>query len=284
MGLHRILVELGISYSTPKDAEMYLAKYVSKKFQKAAAIYILKKFREGKDWKFVKCLRIVWRVGKGDRFKVSDPFLLRHFIELCGDRVRVTEQTRSDRANTLHQGGKFLWINIYTGHLEAAQTEDEFKKEFHLLVGSIYHECDHVFEEGSEGEDTYERTFLYLTQKGEIRAHSKEYAFHYHQAFPGVNFDFKKMKNLFEEAYGKKSTPANVMGYLEMWRDPEHFQTDIPTEREFIKNRILTPGGVITVEKCRKAYEAYIHFMEYFVDYFNKNIEHKIDDSFRMPH
>ena len=210
MSLHQILVELGISYATPKDAEMRLAKYISKKFQKAAAIYIEKKFREGEKWTFIKCLRIVWQEGKEDRFKVLDQFLIKHFIELCGDRVRVTEQPGKDkaiRASALHQGGKFLWINLYTGHLEATKTEDEFRKEFHLIIGSIYHECDHIFEEGFESfQDTYEETFIYLTQKGEIRAHSKQYAFHYHQAFPGAKFDFEKMKELFEKAYGKNST------------------------------------------------------------------------------
>ena len=225
MSLHQILVELGISYATPKDAEMRLAKYISKKFQKAAAIYIEKNFREGEKWKFIKCLRIVWPEGKEDMFKVLDPFLIKNFIELCGDRVRVTEQLGRDkaiRASAFHQGGKFLWINLFTENLEAAKTEDEFKKEFHLMIGSIYHECDHVFEEGSESfQDTYEETFLYLTQKGEIRAHSKQYAFHYHQAFPGQKFDFKKMKELFAKAYGKNSTLANEMGHLEIWKDPE---------------------------------------------------------------
>ncbi len=276
MGLHEILVELGISYSTPKDAEMRLASYISKKFQKAAAIYIEKSFREREKWKFIRCLRIVWPECRGDMFKVFDPFLVKHFIDLCGYRVRVTEQTRTDRANTLHQGGKFLWINIFTGHLEAARTEGEFKKEFHLVVGSIYHECDHVFEEGSDGEDTYEKTFLYLTQKGEIRAHSKEYAFHYHQAFPGKKFDFNAMKELFEKAYGKKSTLANVMGHLEIWRDPEHYLADNVNVKSFVQHIILKGDGVVTVEKCKKAYEAYIHFMEYFVDYFNKKAGHEI--------
>ena len=280
MGLHQILVELGISYAAPKDAEMRLAKYISKKFQKAAAIYIEKKFREGEKWKFVKCLRIVWREGKEDRFKVLDPFLIKHFIELCGDRVRVTEQTEGDnaiRASTLHQGGRFLWINIFIGHLEAAKNEDEFKKEFHLIIGSIYHECDHIFEAGSElFQDTYEETFLYLTQKGEIRAHSKQYAFHYHQAFPGAKFDFKRMKALFEKVYGRNSTLANEMGHLEIWKDPERFQTDNPEVKAYIKNRILSGTGVVTVEKCKGAYEAYIHFIEYFVDYFNRKEGHKI--------
>ena len=276
MGLHQILVELGISYATPKDAEMRLAKYISKKFQKAAAIYIEKNFREGEKWKFIRCLRIVWSEGKEDRFKVLDPFLIKHFIELCGDRVRVTDHKSEIRASVLHQGGKFLWINIFTGHLEATKTENEFKKEFHLVIGSIYHECDHVFEEGSDGGDNYEKTFLYLTQKGEIRAHSKEYAFYYHQAFPWKKFDFDLMKTLFERAYGKKSTPANVMEHLEIWGDPEHYRTDNVNVRSFIENRILKGDGVVTVEKCKKAYEAYLHFMDYFVDYFNKKGGHKI--------
>ena|SRR3989344_6906481 len=276
MSLHQILVELGISYATPKDAEMRLAKYISKKFQKAAAIYIEKNFREGEKWKFIRCLRIVWSEGKEDRFKVLDPFLIKHFIELCGDRVRVTDHKSEIRASVLHQGGKFLWINIFTGHLEATKTENEFKKEFHLVIGSIYHECDHVFEEGSDGGDNYEKTFLYLTQKGEIRAHSKEYAFYYHQAFPGKKFDFDLMKTLFERAYGKKSTPANVMEHLEIWGDPEHYRTDNVNVRSFIENRILKGDGVVTVEKCKKAYEAYLHFMDYFVDYFNKKGGHKI--------
>jgi len=280
MGIHQILVDLGISYATPKDAEMHLAKYISKKFQKAAAIYIEKNFREREKWKFIKCLRMVWPEGKEDQFKVLDPFLIKHFIELCGDRVRVTEQLGSDtavRANCLHQGGKFLWINICTRNLEAAKTENEFKKEFHLVIGSIYHECDHVFEEGSESfQDTYKETFLYLTQKGEIRAHSKQFAFLYHQVFPGLRFNFEKMKKMFWEAYGKNSEPANVMGHLEIWKDPEHYQTDNPDVKAFIRDRIVPPMGIITVKKCKKAYEAYIHFMEYFVDYFNKNGGHRI--------
>ena len=84
------------------------------------------------------------------------------------------------------------------------------------------------------------------------------------------------MKELFEKTYGKNSTPANVMGHLEIWKDPEHYQTRDAKVKAFIKNRILPPGGVVTVEKCKKAYEAYIHFMEYFVDYFNKKEGHKI--------
>lgn len=279
MGLHRILVELGISYANSKDAEMHFAKYISNKFQKAAVIYIEKNFREGKKWKFIKCLRIVWPEGKGDRFMVLDPFLLKHFIDLCGDRVHITDHKGVVRASALHQGGKFLWVNIFTGHLESTKTEDDFKKEFHRIIGSIYHEFDHIFEEGSEeAGDTYEKTFLYLTQKGEIRAHSKEYAFYYHQEFPGQKFDFDKMKELFEKTYGKKSTPASVMGHLEILRDPKNYQTNNPKVKASIRNKILTPNSVITVEKCKKAYKAYIHFMNYFVDYFNKKKEHKIND------
>ncbi len=279
MGVHQILVDLGISYATPKDAEMHLAKYISKKFQKAAAIYILKKFREGKPWKFVECLKLVWPESKENSFMVADVFLIKHFIELCGYRVRVMEQLGRDkaiRASVLHQGGKFLWMIICTGNLEATKTEDEFKKEFYLMISSIYHECDHIFSEGSDGGDTYEKTFLYLTQKGEIRAHSKQFAFLYHQAFPGAQFDFNKMKTLFKRAYGQESTPANVMGHLEIWKDPEHFQTDNPNLKDFIKKNIIPPDGIITVEKCKKAYTAYLHFMNYFVDYFNKNRTHKI--------
>ncbi len=278
MGLHRIAVRLGISYATPKDAEMRLAKYISKKFQKAAAIYIEKNFRKREKWKFVKCLRTIWREGNYDRFAVLDSFLLKHFPELYGNRVRVTEQIKPILADTLHQGGKLLLINIYTGRLEATKNEEEFKKEFHLLIGNIYHECDHIFEQGSEDvEDTYEETFLYLTQKGEIRAHSKEYALYYHQAFPGTKFDFKKMKELFLEKYGEKSNPSKVLGYLELWCDPENFQTDNPYVKAFIKKRILPTTGIVTVEKCKNAYEAYIHFMDYYVSYFNKKKGHRIE-------
>tara|TARA_Y100000310_G_C20660760_1_gene804616 strand:+ start:203 stop:1090 length:888 start_codon:yes stop_codon:yes gene_type:complete len=292
--LHKILVELGLTYASDKDAEMKLAHFISKKFQEAAALFVVRKFQEHNDtfWLFRQCLVEVWKPStkRTKYFIVNDSFLESEFPDLCGPLHPVTIFAGGDESllgySSFDNDGHYAGLTLNTTKLENAQDVHSFKKELAQLIATIYHECDHVYSPAEQsGSETVEHKLLYFMDKAEIRAHGKELAFLYYHAFPGKKYNHKTFSRYVFEHYAPLDKPNQMLLFLEIFRDPEHFDSDLDSWKDYVhyaQTRIVPPGHKISVRKCKKTYRAYMHFIQYFVRYFNDNPTHRLKLDFDL--
>lgn len=99
--------------------------------------------------------------------------------------------------------------------LITASTEEAFDQGIETLASMVYHEVEHIVfparnpDEFGEGA---ERTIGYLAEKGEIRAHAKQFAYKYTRRFPGELFNLEKMRSI--------SASAKEVNYFIAMTDP----------------------------------------------------------------
>ena len=293
MSLHKIAVSLGLTYATDKDAETRLAKYISLKFQEAVTIFIKENFSTGKKEEkttFVSCLKQVWLENNGRRrkveFYVHDPYLLKHFPDLCGVERRIIMIPKAHSgtfAETYHgPSGDYQGMQYSMGSVDSASNTLELKKVFLRLVANVYHECDHIYSQGKSENEGVESSLLYLMDKGELRAHSKELAFLFHHAYEGKRFNYKLLLSHIQKAYARNEKPFSVVMHLELFRDPENFKSENKKMMDYLKNRVIVSGHRISVGDCKKVFRAYMHFITHYVEYFNKHPGHKIKVNFDL--
>lgn len=289
MVLHKILVELDLTYASDKDAEMKLAHFISKKFQEAAALFVVRKFKEHNDtfWLFRLCLVEVWKpsMRRTKKFIVNDPLLESEFPDLCGEQrpVEISMLQVKDGGvlgeSLFGPEGYYSGMRIGTGDIEKAENLDDFNKEFAQLIATIYHECDHIYSPAEEsGSANVEGKLLYYMDKAEIRAHAKELAFLFHQAFPGKKYNHKTFSNYVLKHYKSEHKSNQMVQFLKLFRDPATFNPGSGWKDyvHYVKMRVIPPGHLISVKKCKKTYRVYLHFIVYFVNYFNENLGHRL--------
>jgi hypothetical protein len=296
MGIHEVAIKLGLSYTTNRDAEVHLAKFIAKKFEEAITIFLDTNFNNSNqktgDIEFIPCLIEVWPMYTGSKrqpkFKITDPFINRHFPELCGElhTIHVVKNMMGSFAETFHHGkdGPYMGMKIAIGTIDTAETIEKVKQAYLKIIATIYHECDHVYSKAEQNDtEGIENSILYFMDKAEIRGHSKELAFLYHHAFPGRKFNYKLLKRHIQEAYKRGEKPFNlVMMYLELFKDPRTFEASTEKARLYIQNRILTSGHIIAIKMCKRTFREYMNYMTYFTKYFNEHPEHRISVNFEL--
>jgi hypothetical protein len=291
MGIHEIAVKLGFSYTDNIEAEWKLAIYMSGKFQEAAKLFIDYNFVKNANprKRFKQCLFEVWRKNDGlKRFYIEDPFLKRYFPDLCGAEhyieIGIGPRFFGDSyGQTEHLNGRYHNMNFATGELDQSKDINEFKRKFHLLLQTVYHECDHIYNEAST-KDThdFESSMLYYMDPAETRAYSKQLAHLFYHAFSGRKFNYKELQTHIDSGYSPNDKPYKIIRVLELMRDPVNFQATNDSIREYIKTRILPGGHIITRTSMHKAFISYLKYMTLFTRYFNENPEHKVAQEFNI--
>ncbi len=277
MGLHEIAVKLGLAYTSNQEAEMLLAKFIANKFR-AAAKEFEKYVNEKPHTKtFIQCLMAVWPENNRIKFfYVEDKFLKKYFPDLCGPdhRIEITksEMWGNSYAETGYFHGKYLNMYIVAGSIEKSGSSDQLYQNLDILISTVYHECDHIYSESKVSEaDDLETSLLYFMDNAEIRAHSKQIAYLYFKEFTNSKFNYKKLKNLIETKLKNDIKFQQMLSYLELMRDPYNFKSQIQDNNDYIKNRILTGGHIITVSSLRTAFISYMNYTAYYVGYFNEH-------------
>ena len=281
MGLHEVAVKLGLAYTNNKEAEFKLAESIHNKFNLAVELFKSEKFNGSSSIKFRDCLKKVWVENDGrKKFYVNDDFLSRSFPELCGEdrpiEISLSENWGRSFAEAYHYKGKYIGMFICVGSVDKAKNEEELKKSLLKVISTIYHECDHIYSKSESAEVAdFETAILYYLDKAEMRAHAKEMAFVYSTNFPNKKFNYNKFKKYIFASYSASDKMYNNFRYLELMRDPKNFESVSAEINEYIKNKVLLPGHILSVRKLKTGFNSFINYITFFVNYFNEHPEHK---------
>ncbi|MBI2139937.1 hypothetical protein HYU14_03365 [Candidatus Woesearchaeota archaeon] len=282
MGIHEAAVRLGLSYTSNQEAEWKLARFIEKKFRKAAELFE-KKFKDiSYHRSFLDCLRDVWVEKEGrnyptkQKFYIDDPFLKKYFVDLCGKEkpieVLQSEQIFGETfGECYHVGEKYVGMAICIGALENSKEVTSFRKALGVVIGTVYHECDHIYNPSQSGAvEDFETALLNFMDDAEVRAHSKQIALVFHSAFPGKRFNLRILKDYVGKRFKPSEKTFKLLKYLELMRNPSVFQTKSQEINDYIQKVILPGGRQISKKSLNITFRKYMNFITYFVDYINK--------------
>jgi len=140
---------------------------------------------------FINSLRIIWPDNDGHRVKPR--FKLAGFQDVS---IKFEPYGVGGSHETANIAGREI-TDIVIGLRIAIDAQDPatFQHAIRQIAATIYHEVEHLFYHGADLEDdtTPEDAVKYLANPGEMRAHAKQFAYLYSQAFPDQDFDLDKM-------------------------------------------------------------------------------------------
>lgn len=277
MGLHEAAVKLGLIYTNNNDAEMHLARYIEHRFKLAGDIFLKSVILERKNLRFKDCLKIVWKENDNiKKFYVFDSFLEKTFPDLCGKEkpieISPSEVSFGSYAETYHIDNKYVGMCIKTGIIDKSTNEKELKHNLTIILGTVYHECDHIYSKNESAEiDDFETALLYYMDKAEIRAHSKQFAHDYYLTYPKTHFNYHLLKKCIETKYKPTEKICSTLRYIELMRSPSDFHSNNAEIMEYIKNRIFTIGHKTSQHQLKIAFRRYMNYITYFVKKFNES-------------
>ena len=151
-----------------------------------------------------------------------------------------------DNVETLYIGVKSLIDGV------ANKDQNLINSSLQRIAGSLNHEVTHLHHKGaSDGDGSIEAIVKYLVSPGEMRAHAKDYAYTWSNAFPKQQFDAQKfIKDIIPRLVQSKQKKAK--NYLIAFNDPE--------KQKKYSN----------IANLKQAYEQIIKMVNGYVNYYNQ--------------
>ena len=160
-------------------------------------------------------------------------------------------------------GGSYNDDPRYGGKL---QINDILIPNLVSLKSTIQHELQHIFDKGTNlyGAEDLVSKIKYLFHEGELRAHTKQFAYIYHKLFPEEeNFDALKFVEKMKEVGDKPSSKPIV--FFDMTANPEKLQ---PLFKKFnLFDHANEFGGI---EGIKRMNEKAIKYTEYYLTLFKR--------------
>lgn len=146
---------------------------------------------------FVSKAKEIWPENDGHRIKPT--FDLSKLVPGYQNLSLKFEFYNADYSGELgrvegREGGELV---LGLNKLLTAETLEEFNDALQRMFETVYHETEHLAYPGEDlADESTEAILRYYANPGEIRAHSKAYAYRYYQKFPGEGFDLEKMRSI----------------------------------------------------------------------------------------